>query len=338
MTEIQHLSSALALDESAVRHILATEEQARREDLPWYVKGMLGAAAWIASLLVVAFGVFLAASLFSTWDDAEPFMVIGLVFFSAGLWMLHRATSFFQKQLATAVALAGMAMTTLAIALLADHLAIAALTAAALAAIGIALSRDGVYQALASAFAIGAILVAMLEADAPLLHLWIALPLPVGCGLLMHPTRMDTRPLAVVLLFTTPLALLWTNPGFELGIPGQDDIGAWLARAVAIVTIGALLLPVISSGARRGIILGACLLIGIVLPPAGAAGLALLALAYALGSRLLALGGIIITGYVLNAFYYDLDTTLLVKSGMLILAGIVLIASWFLLARKGAAQ
>ncbi len=339
MMDLQELCAHLALDGSAVREALAADDERRAQEMPWYVKGVLGIAAWIGSVLVVAFGIFLAASLFASWEDADPFILIGLVFFAIGIWMLRRAKSFFQEQLSTAITLAGIGLAGCAVALLADHLTVAALAVSGLAALGIALTRDGTFQALSGTLAAGFALVALLDGDIPALHLWLALPLPVGCWLLTYPPlRRDLRPLAIVLLFAAPLALLWTDPGFDLGRPQIRDIGVWLARAIAIASMAWLLAPNLSPGIPRGVILIAALLLGIVLPPAGSAGLAILALAFVLGSRLLAIGGIIVTAYVLNAFYYDLDTTLLMKSGMLVLAGGVLTGAWFLLGRKDTAS
>jgi len=339
MTDVRELCAHLALDDSAIREALAADGERRAQEMPWYVKGVLGIAAWIASVLVVAFGMFLAASLFASWEDADPFILIGLVFLAVGIWMLRRAKSFFQEQLSTAIALAGIGLAGCAVALLADHLTVAALAVSGLAALGIALTRDGIFQALSGTLAVSFVLVALLDTNIPALPLWLALPLPTGCWLLTSPPlRKDLRPLAVVLLFAAPLALLWTDPGLGLATPQAQDWVPWLARLTGIATACYILWAGVRPARSRAILMVAALLIGIVLPPAGSAGLAILALAFVMGSRLLAVGGIIVTGYVLTAFYYDLGTTLLMKSGMLVLAGCVLTGAWFLLGRKDGAR
>ena len=61
----------------------------------------------------------------------------------------------------------------------------------------------------------------------------------------------------------------------------------------------------------------------------------MIALAYGLGSRLLALGGGLGLSYALFVFYYDLDTTLLIKSAMLVAAGTIVLAVWRIVTPRG---
>ena len=67
------------------------------------------------------------------------------------------------------------------------------------------------------------------------------------------------------------------------------------------------------------------------------ASLLLLALAYLLGSRMLAALGIAAHIWFLSRFYHDLQLDLLEKSGMLVAAGAVLLALWWAW-RRGAPE
>jgi len=335
MTDIRAFSAKLGLDEEPIRLCLAANAESSQKSMPWYVAAMLGVAAWVSSLLAVLSGGFLAIQILPSNDSAAPLTIIGLAFFGAGTCLLRQARSFFSQQFATALAGAGIVLVGVAVFLMHHPAGTAAMSAVFLAGIGIVLTRDATFQALSGATALGFVLFALLDAEVPFTHLWLALPLPIACWLLTHPPAKDLRPLAVAFLFATPIALVWMGYGFALGPIQTADADVWLARAIAIATIGGLLLPSLPTIPSRGAALIAALLLGIILPPAGSAGLAILALAYILGSRLLAVGGIIVTGYVLNAFYYDLDTSLPVKAGILVLAGCVFLGAWYLLGRKG---
>jgi uncharacterized membrane protein len=82
----------------------------------------------------------------------------------------------------------------------------------------------------------------------------------------------------------------------------------------------------------------AALAIAILLPPGASAALILLGLAYTVGSRSLAVIGVLAEIYFIWMFYDDLGSTLLAKSIMLMAAGSALLVCYGLLiqaARQG---
>ena len=82
--------------------------------------------------------------------------------------------------------------------------------------------------------------------------------------------------------------------------------------------------------ARVGLSLLAVVALGAtwLLPVGGSGALVVLALAFLLGSRLLALLGALLQTWFLWQFYYDLGLTLLVKSLILVAIGATLLVLW----------
>jgi uncharacterized membrane protein len=78
----------------------------------------------------------------------------------------------------------------------------------------------------------------------------------------------------------------------------------------------------------------AAIAVGMLLPPGGAAALMILMLAFVLGSRPLALLGVLLQINYIWRFYYDMEVTLLVKSGILVAVGAVLVLAWWLMMRR----
>ena len=75
----------------------------------------------------------------------------------------------------------------------------------------------------------------------------------------------------------------------------------------------------------------------LLLPPGGSAALVILMLAFTLGHWPLAVVGVPLEIYFVPRFYYDLDTSLLSKSWILMAVGITLLAGYAALRRSGAA-
>ena len=72
----------------------------------------------------------------------------------------------------------------------------------------------------------------------------------------------------------------------------------------------------------------------VLLPPEASAALIILLVATAIGSWRWAAGGALLEALFLFRFYYELEQTLLAKSGLLTLVGAALLGAYLLLARK----
>jgi uncharacterized membrane protein len=131
----------------------------------------------------------------------------------------------------------------------------------------------------------------------------------------------------------------------EIGMSyGVGDAGGWFAKALHIglflwlVTIHAQRAATPDARARLGPFAVAavivCVLLPPGLPPGGSAALVIMMLAFVIGSRPLALLGTLVQIYYIWRFYYDMDVSLLIKSGMLSAVGVVLLLAWWLMMRR----
>lgn len=338
MRSVEEFSGRMGLDAEKVRSISVPPSPER--EFPWPVHAFLILGTWLGIGFFVLTGILLLAmsGIARSGYVSAIWLVVGLAIAGTGLRQMRRAElGPVEEQALACIACSGVLLSALMPALTYQRSDLAALIAVLLAVGMIRFGRNATTQGFCTIIALCFLWVALSDAEIAFHSFWLALPLPVACLVLMRPARLDLRPMAGVLLLSTPVALVLADPGLGLAEPQVADWGPWLARLMGMVTTCCILWTGVRPARSRAILLSAAVLLGIVLPPAGSAGLAILALAFVLGSRLLALGGIIVTGYVLTAFYYDLDTTLLVKSGMLVLAGCVLTGAWFLLGRKDAA-
>jgi len=136
-------------------------------------------------------------------------------------------------------------------------------------------------------------------------------------------------------------ALLVVPLGFEL-VAGEFDPPlalwyGWPAKTVFLALFGALLSVNLhrlkDTWMRQAVVAGAVVAIAtaLLLPTGASAALVLLVLAYCLGSRTLATLGALAEVYFIWKFYADLQSTLLVKSVILMSAGAALLFCYGLL-------
>jgi uncharacterized membrane protein len=332
MIDLPQLCLAFGIDEVAVRRVLDADRAA--DAPPWYVQIILGIGAWITALAML---LFVGAVLFLGLDYDEPDLgtaVIGAVLFVLGvvLGRQHRS-SVFAAQFYAALAVAGLLAAAASIGLEHDSLAAATAVAAIGAIAIIAASRDLLLQFLASGLAAWLGIASALDREVPHLIVLLALALPIGTFLYLRPPPRDIRPTAMVLLLTMP----GMDIAGDTWLLEDGPADAWAARAIAMAVLCGLIwlhcrLLTMSQRvvaiAALAILAGA---VGLLLPPGASAALAIMMLAFVLGSRPLAIIGTLTEIVFLWRFYYDLDATLLTKSLWLMGVGAVLLAAYVLL-------
>jgi uncharacterized membrane protein len=179
----------------------------------------------------------------------------------------------------------------------------------------------------------------LLDATLPYYLDIVSLAGVAGFALMLRPLQRDLQPLAVVLLLVFPaLAIFGGNEVIGwLFKPGEA--GGMFAKVIHIALFLWLVRIHWQHAATRNVRerLGpftvAAVIVCILLPPGGSAALLILMLAFVLGSRPLALLGTLLQIYFIWRFYYDLDTTLLVKSEILAAVGGVLLVAWWFMQR-----
>lgn len=139
--------------------------------------------------------------------------------------------------------------------------------------------------------------------------------------------------LAVPILYAIMGSLGEWRWSFMQELSMQDRVGGVIVCALAIIATQVALGRL--SNPRPPWWISACLLIVMALfPVGGAAALFVILLGYMTGSHTLAIIGLLVEAWFLYQFYYDLNTTLLVKSGLLLVAGLILLGLWGALGRQ----
>lgn len=335
MAGLEDLCSEFGLDTDAARQAVTAGGFGTERDSPWYIQAILGFGAWVSGLVITAFGVILVAVVLGIDEPGMSIVAIGVLFFAIGYAVLFGSgDSIFKTQFAVSVSAAGIALAVGGIGFQFEDIATAAFAAAAFATVVAAtspsLSLQGIVSALAAALGVAS----LIDLDIPYFHFAVSLTLVAGALLLMWPPRVELRPTAIILLFTAPLTMILLDSEFGFNGTRADGGNVWLAHAVHVGLFLWLSFSVwrrLSSDAGRielAAFAVAATALSLILPPGGSAALAIMALAFVLGSRLLALGGVLFQIYFLVKFYYHMDTSLLIKSMILSAAGLVLIALW----------
>lgn len=339
MSELRQFCEAFNIAEDKARGVLTDvrEEATSALAMPWYARMIIGVGAWVTALIAIALG----GAILMLFDLENELAIAGFgaLYFGAGLWSLRRAAEHvYATQLGIAITAAGTAMIAAGIGLEFEEIWAAAFVSVALTAIIILTSRARSLQFLAALLSALLITFALTVENTPYFLDIAALAGPLGVFMMLRPTRRDTQPTAVVLLLLMPAfgifggirAMIW-----EAGVPG-----GWFAQilniAVFLGLAGIHWKHTVTDGerARLAIFAVAAVIVSIALPPGGSAALVILMLAFVLGSRPLALLGVLLQVHYIWRFYYDMQVSLLVKSGILAAVGAVLLAAWWLMQRS----
>jgi hypothetical protein len=330
--EIDAFCRAFGIDAERARAVLA--ERGGQRDLA--VEAMLGLGAWLTAIAaVVLVGVILVLVLGVDEDALGPICVtLGLAAFAAAIRMRRQAApSAFRRQLATATGLAGGALVAAGMLGITHDIAPSALASAILTAAVAGLSRDAVLQFLLAGLTVALAVVALDDAGLGRQLELAALCTALGVALQLRPPALDLRPIATVALLTVPVVSLWID---------WPPLGpAWGARAIhaaLILWVSYELWAGMGRPHAYRLPLAAVAAMGVVaallLPPEGSAALIVLLVAVAIGSWRWAAAGALLEALFLFRFYYELEQTLLAKSGLLVAVGAALIGAGLLLARK----
>lgn len=313
------------LDPESVSRLAAIGHEGERDAAPWFVRVLVGIGAWIAAAFLV---LFLFALNLVDADSTAVFT--GVVLLGLSFWMRRSSRSDFLHQLALALWLVGQILTVFGVGSLTDSVPAAA--AASLLAQGATILRfpDAVARFLATGFAVASLAALLVEAEIPFsidLAL-LAAALPAGYlwwrrpAALASPYAEAVGPVGYGLVVSAFLLLLTTfGDPFERGGVGLVAASGLTAGVLAIAL--ALMSP-----RPRIAVLGGILILGAatVSAPGVMAGVGALLLAFRAGDRVLMGMAWVFLAVFLTGYYYDLEITLLEKSGLLAASGAVLLA------------
>ncbi len=340
MTELRELCAAFDVDEDAAREVLRKDRSAAMSALtmPWYVRAIVGFGAWITALVAIVLGAMILVAIGA--ESEISLAVLGAVFFVPAMWLLREVEQqVYATHLGIAVAAAGIAMITAGVGLQAGEFWAATIVSAVLTGAVILLGRHQSLQFLAATLTAILFLLGLIDDEVP--HF---IDIAAGTGLvavylLLQPPRRNVQSTAIVLLLTMPVFGIFHGFGMRAWI--EVAAGGWVAR-IAYVAVFLWLAYVHwqresdeSTRYRLSIFAAAAVIVGLLLPPGGSASLVIIMLGFILGSRPLAVLGVFLQIFYLWRFYYDIEATLLTKSYLLMLVGVVLIAAWWLMQRRG---
>lgn len=334
MTALTAFCARTGIDQAAARQALSA--RGPHDDSPWYMQAVLGIGAWITAIVGLLFAWAVMDLVFQVSEPNLAVAIIGTIVFVASLWLLHhRPEDAFAAHAAAAFATAGTLLAAAGIGVPAESVWAAALATVPFAAAAIWHQRSLLLQFLIVSVALILVFFAMWDQSYRAVAHLPALIMPVGVALLLYPPRHDMRPAAFALLIM-PQILEIAFLGFETARPLWHD---WPAKGLFLAVFAFLFLinwrRVSDTTARLLTVAAAAALSAsaFLLPTGASATLVLLALAYTVGSRSLAVIGALAEIYFIWRFYWDLQETLLTKSIMLMSVGAALLICYGLLIR-----
>ena len=300
------------------------------DSTPLVVQLLVGAGAWVACCCIV-FGLLLLGVLTGLLRDGTSAVICGALLSAAAVF-LHRArTGIFSEQFSLSTVMTGVVMFTIGFVdldLMRGDVQGMALAATFAAAVLYVPFDHATFRFMSVAFALTVLSVAVGEdIDEEGLHLMILLE-TIGAGLIF--TRLPQsifRPLGYALAVAMLSTLLVTF---------LDEMSVWPAVLVQVCAQLWLLNFAMSTGQKRvpfvlGLSAAAAGLLGLLSAPGILAAIGVTILGHLERDFILRSLGLVFLPVYLIAFYYNLDTSLLAKSGILIASGAILWgARWYL--------
>lgn len=341
MIELRDFCANLQLDENRTLEALTIErgEETSALAMPWYVRLVVGVAAWITALVAIGLGAVILLLALDT-DSGIAIATLGAVYFVTGLLLLRvPGSGIFLTQVGLAIAAAGVALVALGAGVEIEEVWPAALASAVLTAIIIAITLNRTLQFLSALLTAALFAVTLTDLKVSYYLDVLSLGGLAGVVLMLRPPQRDVQPLAVVLLLMFPiLAIFGPETVGALIEPGK--LSGWFAKTLHIgiflwlVYIHWQRVTMPEARERLMPFSVAAVLVCMLLPPGSSAALMIMMLAFVLGSRPLALLGTLLQIHYIWRFYYDLEITLLAKSGILTAVGVVLLVAWWLMLRR----
>lgn len=320
-----------------------TAQQLAAESSPWWLQLLLGIAAWIASILIISSSI---GPILALGDSNAVRVVLATVLLAAAIWLAGKPQEFLQ-QMSVAIALAGQGLLVYVLYDALNNNDEAARYGCMLFSSLLLLSPlNAVHQRVSISIAVACLLSLITSAPAV-----AVLSVAVAAGAV---AAWCSRPHWTGLPFANRLKSLLevaTLAALGLSLFGQGllliDSSSWLndqlllAQALYSALGSVLLLSTVFWLSRlatvpsRLVLLSITTLLCIVLYPASGLliGSALmLACFYGCSQRWVALS-LLSMLFALSQFYYSLQLTLLYKSALLALSGMLVLAAWLLLQR-----
>lgn len=335
----RQVASALGLDESDVQDVINRSDG---EPSPWYIETFLAIGGVFAAIFGCGFvGSFLGLILTQFDDFGPPLLVIGLIVFSGATALRMKTGNGFTRHFFNTLILVGSITAIFGVGVIMEDIEPPIFLAILLAILTLFMVRDRIIEflsALTISGCVGFELYYRLEGAMPE-TLFLVLATGLGVFFLTRPVgkRLFWSAGTAFLVAPALLGILLVHfERFERLI-GEDvlDPISWAPRLASLLVLGAAVVWVnISNKERKAwrpplFILIPLVLAMALLPFGGASALLLILLGYILGSRSLAIVGVLLQIYFLYMFYYDLGLSLGLKSYLLMITGVIFLGVWY---------
>ncbi len=343
MADLRQLCEALGIDQMTAVEVIRKDraESDSALSMPWYARIIVGFGAWVTAIVAIVLGGVILA--FLEIEAEYSLAVMGAAFLgSALLWLRSFERQAYVTQLGIAVAAAGTAMITAGVGMETKEVWAATAVSAVLTMVIIFATHHRSLQFLAALLTAFLFITTLVAEEVPYYLDIAALVGPVAVFLMLQPSRRNVQPAATVLLISMPLFGIFYDINVRMW--GVGTPGGWFARILYVAVF--LWLAYIhwqrvtdeAARYRLSIFAAAAVAVGLLLPPGGSASLVIVMLAFTLGSRPLALLGVLLQILYIWRFYYDMQATLLTKSGVMFAVGVVFIVAWWFMQRSAPAE
>lgn len=316
-------------------------------DSPWFVKVLLGFSGWFAALFVLG---FLGAGFMVVFRHSGTAFVLGVVLIGVAYVILRIPRNEFLSQLALAISLAGQAL--LVFAIYDDYEPHAYIIWGLIALMQLPLAifmPNFIHRVLSTLFACFAMHMFLILVGASYVFSGILLFIAAWLWLneFRYPRYMQVMraigygivlaviPLKGSLLFQHDLRWIWYSSGKPPELWLQPWMGEVLAAVVTVYAVWQILQrygQVLSNKASVLIMAGVLVFSVVSMEAHGVTvGIVIILLGFYGSNRVLLGLGIIALLLYVSSYYYLMEATLLYKSGVLLLIGMLLLAMHWVL-------
>ncbi|MEP7061249.1 MAG: DUF4401 domain-containing protein [Betaproteobacteria bacterium] len=310
---------------------------------PWYLRALVGVAAWIAAVFVLS---SMGALVYRVFDNAMLSIATGAILCAIATMLMRGARDggLFLGQFGLAIAISGETLLALGVFTAAGpRHGVGWLVIAVAEIVLLFIIRDRTHRVIAAFFAAGAVYAGALDFG-PL----VLLPSLAAAAFAVTALNADrsaashallqpaSAGIALALLLFAPAAIILedTHRQVQLAIGIGDTLRALLA-AVFVVTVAVLLRRArVNRGEMTAAMMAALILAAATWPVPGLlAALVVVVVGFAMQRHALIGTGLVSGVAMLGWYYFSLETTLMIKSLSLMAAGAILLATGWLLSR-----
>ena len=334
------LAQVLRQDENDIQAVLSANSESHS---PWYIETFLAIGGVFAAIFGCGFvGSFLGLILTQFDDYGIPLLGVGLVLFGGAMTLRMKTGNGFTRHFFNTLILVGSITAIIGFGIMLESFEGPVILAIGLSALTLFLVRDRIIEFLSALTIIGCLGFEFYYRLGWLLPetLLLLVSTVLGIFLLTRPMGRRIYNAAGTAFLIAPALLGIALVHYERleGFLAEDILTSltWQPRAVSLLILAGAVIW-LNRANKDGVgwrpplfILIPLVLAMALLPFGGASALLLMLAGYSLGSRSLAIVGVLFQIYFLYMFYYDLTLSLGVKSYVLLITGLVFLGVWVL--------